>query len=438
MSNNIVEQSLLPESQEAHRTLSKRTYLLGAAVLVASMGYFVDIYDLLLFSIVRVSSLRDLGLSGQVLTNNGIFLLNIQMTGLLTGGICWGILGDKRGRLNVLFGSIFLYSLANIANGLVHSVESYAVWRFIAGFGLAGELGAGITLVAEIMPKEKRGYATTIVAAVGVSGAVAGFFVARLFDWRTAFFIGGGLGISLLLLRIGVAESGMFGKAKTEKSRRGDFFSLFTNRQRFLKYIRCIVIGVPLWFVVGILITLSPEFGKVLGIQGDVNAGIAVACCYGGLVLGDIVSGLLSQYLKSRIKVVYIFLCLSIASIAAYFLLQHISLFVFYIICLLLGFSVGYWVIFVTIATEQFGTNIRATVTTTVPNFVRGAVVPVSLLFQYLRGLFNGSLVYAGAAVAVLSIGLAFWALGYMQETFSKDLDYMEENEKQNKPNDTD
>ena len=420
------DKTLVSVIDVAQPEVKKKAAFLHMAVLVAAMGYFVDIYDLLLFSIVRVPSLKSLGFSGQLLMDNGIFLLNIQMIGLLVGGICWGILGDKKGRLYVLFGSIFLYSIGNIANGFVHSIESYAVWRFIAGFGLAGELGAGITLVAEIMPKEKRGYATTIVAAVGVSGAVVGYFVAELFDWRTSFFIGGGLGLSLLCLRIGVAESGMFGRAKEKSKRRGDFFSLFTNRQRFFKYIRCIVIGIPLWFVVGILITLSPEFGKVLGVRGEVNAGAAVAYCYAGLVLGDIASGMLSQYLKSRIKVVYTFLTLSTIFIAAYFLLTNISLSAFYIVCLLLGFSVGYWVIFMTIATEQFGTNIRATVTTTVPNFVRGAVVPVSLLFQYLRSLFHGSLIFAGIAVAALSIGLAFWALHKMEETFHKDLNYLE------------
>ena len=400
--------------------------MVGAAVLVAALGYFVDIYDLLLFSIVRVPSLKSLGLTGQEITDSGIFLLNIQMVGLLLGGIFWGMLGDKKGRLSVLFGSIFLYSIANIANGFANSVESYAVWRFIAGFGLAGELGAGITLVAEIMPKEKRGYATTIVAAVGVSGAVVAFFIAQYFDWRTSFFIGGGLGLSLLLLRFGVAESGMFGKAKQQTGERGNFFSLFTDKRRFFKYLQCITIGIPLWFVVGILITLSPEFGKVLGVQEEVNAGAAVAWCYGGLVLGDIASGILSQFLKSRIKVIYFYLFLSILSISSYFLLKNISLSQFYLICLFLGFSVGYWVIFMTIATEQFGTNIRATVTTTVPNFVRGAVVPLSLLFQYLRDVFNGSLINAGVVVAILSLALAFWALSKMQDTFSKDLNYLE------------
>lgn len=397
------------------------------AILVAALGYFVDIFDLLLFSIVRVPSLKSLGFQGQEVTDHGIFLLNVQMIGLLIGGIFWGIAGDKKGRLYVLFGSIFLYSMANIANGLVHSAEAYAVWRFIAGFGLAGELGAGITLVAEIMPKNKRGYATTVIAVVGVSGAIAAFFVARFFDWRTSFFIGGGLGISLLLLRVRVAESGMFGKLQQQaNTKRGDFFSLFTNRKRFFKYMQCIAIGVPLWYVVGILITLSPEFGKILHIKGEVNAGTAVACCYGGMVLGDIASGLLSQYLRSRTKVVWSFLLLSNVAITLFFSLHGISLTMFYSICMFLGFSIGYMVLFLTIATEQFGTNIRATVTTTVPNFVRGSVVPLSLLFQYLTVLFRGSMVLAGIVLAIVSLGVAFLALGHTKETFSKDLDYME------------
>lgn len=413
-------------TQDPDKTLEVKTGLFSAAVIVAALGYFVDIYDLLLFSIVRVPSLQSLGLRDAGLTDSGIFLLNVQMIGLLAGGIFWGILGDKKGRLSVLFGSIFIYSIANIANAFVNSVEAYASWRFIAGFGLAGELGAGITLVAEIIPKNKRGYATTIVAAVGVSGAVAAYFIAQFFDWRTSFLIGGILGLSLLLLRMGVVESGMFGKTRKSSSERGDFFSLFSNKHRFYKYLSCIIIGVPLWFIVGILITLSPEFGKVLGVQGIVNAGTAVACCYAGLVLGDIVSGMLSQYLKSRIKTVYVFLFLSVISVSAFLLLNDISLVSFYIVCLFLGFSVGYWVIFMTIATEQFGTNIRATVTTTVPNFVRGAVVPLSLLFQYINGLFNNSFIHAGMIMAVLSLGFALWALSGIQETFNKDLDYQE------------
>jgi putative MFS transporter len=398
-----------------------------AAIIVASLGYFVDIYDLLLFSIVRVPSLRSLGLSPQEVTSSGIFLLNIQMTGLMLGGLFWGIAGDKKGRLTVLFGSICLYSLANIANGFVHSVESYAVWRFIAGFGLAGELGAGITLVAELMPKEKRGYATSMVAGVGISGAIVAFYTANFFDWRTSFFVGGGLGLILLLLRIGVSESFMFNLAKKENVVRGNFLQLFSNKKIFFKYLRCIVIGLPIWFIAGILITLSPEFGKAMGVQGTVNAGVAVACCYGASVISDVFSALLSQYLKSRTRVVYVYLFIGMVSISTFFALRDLTLPAFYGVCLFLGFTAGYWAMFITIAAEQFGTNIRATVTTTATNFVRGALVPISLLLQYLRNVFNGSIITAGIIVAILVLAVAFWALSQMEETFSKDLDYTEE-----------
>ncbi len=407
---------------------NKSQSIINTAVIVASLGYFVDIYDLLLFSIVRVPSLISLGLNGDELQNEGLFILNIQMIGLLLGGILWGILGDRRGRLTVLFGSILLYSIANIANGFVQTVNEYAFWRFVAGVGLAGELGAGITLVAEILPKQKRGIGTTIVAAVGISGAVVAWLIAEKFNWRTSYFIGGGLGLSLLVLRIGVTESGMFKKVESQIAvSRGNFLALFTSRKTLIKYLRCILIGVPLWFVVGILITFSPEFGKALGVQGVVNAGTAVACCYAGIVVGDIITGSLSQLLKSRLKVVWVFLLFSLLTIGSYFTITNETLQTFYIICFILGVSVGYWVIFMTIATEQFGTNIRATVTTTVPNFVRGAVVPLTFLFKSFLKTFNGSHVFAGIAVAVISLIIAFFALYGMEETFSKDLNYTEE-----------
>jgi putative MFS transporter len=405
--------------------INKRQVLPLAAILVASLGYFVDIYDLL-FSIVRQPSLRSLGLTDSQATSTGIYLLNIQMAGLLTGGIFWGILGDKKGRLTVLFGSILLYSIANIANGLVTTINGYAIFRLIAGFGLAGELGAGITLVTELMPTSKRGYATTIIAGVGIFGAVIAHFVAQYFNWRTAFFTGGGLGLCLLFLRIRVAESHLYNQVSNNGQKRGQFLSLLTNRMRFSKYVKCILMGLPLWFGVGILITLSPEFGKVLGVKGMVNAGAAVASCYGGTVIGDIVSGLLSQYLKSRLKVVYLFLGLTVISMSAYLFLTDLSLPQFYLVCGFFGFSAGYWVLFLTIAAEQFGTNIRSTVTTTVPNFVRGAVIPLSLLFKYLCGLLNGSLIYASIIVGILTLILAFWSVHRTRETFAIDLDYVE------------
>jgi putative MFS transporter len=394
-------------------------------VLVAALGYFVDIYDLILFSIVRVPSLKSMGLQGPDLVDQGVFLLNMQMTGMLLGGILWGILGDKKGRMKILFGSIFLYSVANIANGMVTTVEWYAAARFIAGVGLAGELGAGVTLVSEMLHQKVRGYGTTIIATVGVMGAVAANLVAGFFSWQNAFYIGGVLGFLLLALRICVHESGMFREMKTAEVSRGNFFSLFTDRRRFAKYLDSILIGIPIWFVVGILITFSPEFGKALGIRGGVSAGNAVMFCYIGLIFGGLGSGLLSQFLKSRKKAVLSFIALTVVGIMAYFCLAGASAAAFYAVCAFLGLGSGYWAVFVTIAAEQFGTNLRATVATTVPNFVRGMVVPITLLFQLARQQFTieTSAIMVGCACVCVSL-LALWRL---EETFHKELDYYEQ-----------
>ncbi len=394
-------------------------------VIVAALGYFVDIYDLVLFSIVRIPSLKAMGLSGAELVDKGVFLLNMQMVGMLLGGILWGVLADRQGRLKIMFGSIFLYSAANLANGMVHSLEAYAVLRFVAGVGLAGELGAGITLVSEVLHRSVRGYGTMVVASVGVSGAILANVVAAAFDWRTAFYIGGALGLALLLLRVSVAESGMFRQMEGQTVSRGNFFALFTDGRRFVKYLNSILIGVPTWFVVGILITFSPEFAKALGIAGVVSAGNAVMFCYLGLVFGDFASGVLSQALQSRRKVVFLFIVLTVAGIIAYFALRGAAPATFYAVCTLLGFASGYWAIFVTIAAEQFGTNLRATVATTVPNFVRGMVVPITLMFQQARrhfGLELGAVLVGGVCVLV-----ALYALYRLEETFHKDLDYFEQ-----------
>jgi len=395
-------------------------------VIVAALGYFVDIYDLVLFSIVRVPSLKSLGLSGQDLIDNGVYLLNMQMAGMLIGGILWGVLGDRKGRLKIMFGSIFLYSIANIANGMATSLPAYAALRFIAGIGLAGELGAGITLVSEVLHTSIRGYGTMLVASVGVSGAILANIIANTYDWRTAFIIGGVLGLVLLITRISVAESGMFRAMDTKSGiSKGNLLALFSGRKRFFRYLNSILIGVPIWFVVGILITFSPEFAKALGTTGPVSAGNAVMFCYLGLVFGDLSSGLLSQALKSRKKVVFLFMLLTLASIGLYFLQGSRSPEFFYGVCLVLGFSIGYWAIFVTVAAEQFGTNLRATVATTVPNFVRGMVVPITLLFQLFRQYFGleGGALAVGAICAIA----AFIALASLDETFHKDLDYYEE-----------
>jgi predicted MFS family arabinose efflux permease len=403
---------------------SKVRQLLQVPVIVAALGYFVDIYDLLLFSIVRVPSLKFLGVPENQLLQQGVFLINMQMAGMLIGGILWGVLGDKKGRLSVLFGSIVLYSLANIANGFVTGVEQYAVLRFIAGIGLAGELGAGITLVAEILPKEIRGYGTALVASVGVLGAVLAYFVADLFDWQIAYFIGGGLGLLLLLLRVSVFESGIFKELKEKPVTRGNFFSLFTSSRQFFKYLNCILIGLPIWFVIGVLVTFSPEFGVALGVDTPVKAGKAIMFAYIGLSLGDFTSGVLSQSLASRRRVVLLFILMTGFFVGAFLFVPLRSAIFLYLVCGCLGFSIGYWALFVTIAAEQFGTNMRATVATTVPNFVRGSVNIITPLFLALSTQYG--IVTGAALVGLLTLVIALLALRKLSETFGKDLNFLE------------
>jgi MFS family permease len=394
------------------------------AILVAALGYFVDIYDLILFSIVRITSLRSIGVPEEQILSQGVLLLNMQMGGMLIGGLIWGVLGDKRGRLSVLFGSIVMYSLANIANGFVTSVPQYALLRFVAGIGLAGELGAGVTLVSEILPPATRGYGTMIVATVGIFGAVAASLVGDAFDWRVAYFVGGGMGLALLALRIGVAESGMFEGIKRREVARGNFLWLVASPKTRGKYLRVVLVGMPIWYVVGILVTFSPEFGRAMGMPDIPNPGRAVMFCYIGLAIGDFGSGAISQIIRSRNKVVLLFLIMTTISIALYFAVAHWSLPTFYTVCAILGIAAGYWAVFVTIASEQFGTNIRATVTTTAPNFVRGAVVVLTSVFEALRPAMG---IRASAMlVGAVALAIAFASLRGLEETYGKDLNYLE------------
>ncbi|MBM3915357.1 MAG: MFS transporter [Sphingomonadales bacterium] len=408
---------------------SPRHSIFNVTVIVAALGYFVDIYDLLLFGIIRIPSLQSLGLSPEQVKLNGELILQWQMWGLLLGGIVSGVIGDKRGRLSVLFGSIILYSAANIANGFVETVEQYKWIRFIAGLGLAGELGAGITLVSEVIPKQKRGLATSFVAGIGLTGAILAYFMKQTFDWRTCYFIGGGLGVALLLLRISVLESSMFHQVKKQNVSRGNFWLFFTNLDRFKRYLFGILIGLPTWYVIGILVTFSNDFALAFGITEKIDPGKAIMFAYAGISLGDILIGLLSQWLRSRTRALYIFYGITMLFMVFYFtLLWQGTATALYLICAGLGFGTGFWAIFVTMGAEQFGTNLRATAATTIPNMVRGMLAIFILpLFKFLEKLPSIGYVNAGIITGVLIMIITWTAALMTKETFHKDLEFLEE-----------
>ena len=400
------------------------------AVIVAALGYFVDIYDLLLFTIVKKASVLEVGATDATLLADSTKIINWQMLGLLIGGIVWGVLGDKKGRLSVLFGSIILYSVANFITGFVQTVDQYAWCRFVAGLGLAGELGAGITLVSELLPKHKRGIGTSLVAGIGLFGAVAAYFTYQWTneDWRLCYKIGGGLGILLLFLRISVAESGMFQQLKETNIQRGNFFMFFNNAKRFKKYFLAILIGLPTWYVIGILVNQSDRFGKAMFGSTTIDSGRSIMFAYTAIAIGDILIGFVSQYFKSRKKALLLFYLLTTVSLIIFFSGANDSDTRMYIICALLGFSTGFWAIFVTMGAEQFGTNLRATAATTIPNMVRGALPLINLLFLNLfQKNWEWSLINSGIVTGIIVLAVTFIAFYFTEETFHKDLNYTEE-----------
>lgn len=410
---------------------SKPVSILNITVIVAALGYFVDIYDLLLFTIVKKDSMLGVGATAETMLVDSTRVINWQMYGLLLGGIAWGIMGDKKGRLSVLFGSIILYSVANFFTSYVHTVEQYAYARFAAGLGLAGELGAGITLVSELMPKTKRGIGTSMVAGIGLSGAVVAYFTYQFTDdWRLCYKIGGFLGIALLLLRISVAESGMFKQVKQTQVSRGNFLMFFTNAKRFKKYILAILIGLPTWYVIGILVNQSDKFGNKLFGSTTIDSGRSIMFAYAAIALGDIAVGFVCQYFKSRKKGLLLYYMLCIASLVLFFSGFNNSDARMYFCCALLGFSTGFWAIFITMGAEQFGTNLRATAATTIPNMVRGALPLINLLFlNLLQRKMEYPLIEAGMITGVVVMVITLVAFYFTEETFHKDLDYLESEE---------
>jgi MFS transporter, putative metabolite:H+ symporter len=408
--------------------MTKKEYgLLSLPVIVAALGFFVDIFDLLLFGIVRKSSFAELGLPPAEILSKGELTISIQLIGMVVGGIAWGIIGDKFGRLKVLFGSILLYSIANIANGFVQDINTYIIIRFIAGVGLAGELGAGITLTAEILPKEKRGLAGTIIATCGVLGGITAALLSKVVtDWRTLYFIGGGIGLVLLTLRVSVAESTMFSSLEKTNVQRGNYLQFFTNKERFFKYAKGMLIGMPVWYCIGFLIFFADEFAKRMGING-ITPGNAILFQYIGLGLGDVAAGLISHKLKSRKKALYIFYFIFSVFIILFFTQHNSSPEFFYFICSGLGFGSGISVLYIITSAEQFGTNLRASASTSITNFVRGFTPLLFLIFSYLRSYENIGYIKGAWMIGIGVMVISLSALYFTKESFGKDLDFTEE-----------
>ncbi len=406
-------------------TSSKNLWLL---ILVSALGYFVDVFDLLLFGVVRTKSLLELGVAKSDALTVGLNVFNWQMGGILLGGFAWGIIGDKRGRLSVLFGSIIFYSLANIANAFVHTVAAYEVCRFIAGFGLAGELGAGVTLVSECMPGKSRGWGTMLIATIGVPGAILAAWVGNNYSWRSAYEIGGGMGLLLLLLRLGVYESGLYSAVSKTEVARGSLRLLFSSWSRFYRFLLCILSGLSCYLVIGILILSAPEFGTAFKLNPGPDAGKAITYAYTGLTLGGVLCSGLSQWVGRRKLAFITFHVISLVAILVYLYCPPADLPGYYARCLFLGVGVGFWALMVTNAAEQFGTNLRATVTTATPNLVRGAQIPISWAFNFARspaglglGIVNGA-----ALVGITCVVVAIVAVCLLKETFGRSLDFVE------------
>jgi MFS family permease len=394
-------------------------------VLAAGLGFFVDTFDLFLFNVYRIPSLKELGFSGTALTSAGEFLLSVQMLGMMIGGVISGIIADKKGRVTVLFGSIILYSLANILNAFVYDLNSYALIRFIAGVGLAGELGAGITLVGESMSIEKRGYGTILVATLGGLGAVTAGLAADFLPWRTAFLVAGGLGFLLLLLRVKAMETNIFKDSLRKEQPRGSFFHLFKSRERIFKYFACILVGVPIWYSVGLLITLSPELALEHHID-YLKLGLCFILFQVGITTGDLSSGILSQLFRTRKKILIAFMAFAICGTILHFIQLYQSGSI-YVTSLLMGIGCGYLSVFVTSTSEHFGTNLRVTATATVTNFMRGAVtilIPLRIWIQEMGSFsLSQSLIFTGIIVWSVALIAVFW----LPETYGRNLDFLEE-----------
>jgi MFS transporter, putative metabolite:H+ symporter len=393
-------------------------------ILVAALGYLVDVFDLILYTLLRNQSLTDMGVPAAQLKSVGATLLYWQMSGFIVGGLLWGVIGDKRGRLSTLLGSIVVYSLANIANGFVQDTHTYAVLRFVSGVGLAGEIGAGVALASELLPQRLRGLGTTFISVLGLLGAIFAVLVVDHLGWRSAYWVGGGLGLLLLVMRVSVVESGMFNRLKDSGRSQGDLLKFLSKPALVGRLLLITLVGTPIWFVIGTLVTFTPEISRSMGITTLKGTSQAVLCVYIGLGLGGIVTGLLSQKLQSRKKVIGIWLAMSLVAILVFGRIGGTSATVYIGMIGVLGFSAGYWNMFLQIAAEQFGTNYRSTAAGSAPNLVRGMTIPMNMAFTALSASMTDIRAATMVGICALLVGTLAWLM--MTETFHRDLDFVE------------
>jgi MFS transporter, putative metabolite:H+ symporter len=406
-------------------TISNKAIALG--IIVSALGFFVDLYDIMALAAIGENSLRSIGIAEAAIKKELTYLQSMQMWGMLLGGFLWGIIGDKYGRLKVLFGSIILYSVFTLLNAFVTGINGYAACRFFAGLGLAGELGAGITLVSEQMRKEKRGLGPAIIAGFGVLGAIVAVIIGKNYDWKTVYIVGGTLGFGLLLLRLGVVESGLFTIARKSNIARGSFMVILKNKEHLKKFACILLVGMPGWFVNGVMMQLSNFISKSMGMNPLPDKGKVIIYFFIALSLGDVMGGVVSQWLKSRKKSIYIFLLLHLLMLVLFFTVAKNSVQLYYFIFAGLGLSVGFVIQLFTLAAEQFGTNIRTLVTSSGLNLVRGWVIPLAALFTWMN---EGLLIIewkSAAVIAFVVVAVSFWALSQLEETFDKDLAFVNE-----------
>jgi MFS family permease len=391
---------------------------------VAALGYFVDLYDMLIFSSERVEALGSIGVAKQKMGEVGLMLQNYQMLGLVIGGFLFGILADKFGRLRVLFASILLYSVANIGNAFVTNVPAFAVARLIAGIGLAGELGVALSWISESLKPQQRTIATTIVSAFGLLGGVVAAIMATHFHWQTSYMIGGIMGLVLLAFRVSLNESKLFEQTRQSSAKKGNLFQLLSNKKQLKKFVLCVLSGAPAFVLLSIYVTLAPEFGAAFGITEQISVAHGIMVFLIVFAMSDVACGLLSKIMRKRKTPLLIFACLQILSIGYYLLVPPQTVEAFYFRCMLLGFSAGYWGILITNSLEQFGTNIRATVATSTPSLIRGMTIPASIFFTVVSK--QTSLVTAGAIVGFSLVAISIVSILLLDDKFENDLNFME------------